>query len=75
VDTFGDAALYCNPGDVLDVVKRYYSNRKLFLSQSRLGQERVRQRYSHDTYVAQIVALSQQKDSGDSSAATSIAGH
>jgi O-antigen biosynthesis protein len=75
VDTFGDAALYCNPGDVLDVVKRYYSNRKLFLSQSRLAQERVRQRYSHETYVAQIVALSQQKDSGDSSAATSIAGH
>ena len=75
VDTFGDGALYCSPEDVLNLVKRYSSNRRLFLAQSRLAQQRVRERYGHQRYVAQIVALSQQRDSGEPSTATSMGGH
>jgi hypothetical protein len=74
VDTFADGALYCDPEDVLNLVKRYSSNRRLFLAQSRLAQQRVRERYSHQKYIAQIVALGQQRDSDDSSAG-SMVGH
>jgi glycosyltransferase involved in cell wall biosynthesis len=56
-DTFGDAAVYCDPTDVGDVVARFYGSRELFLEQSRLGQARVRERFSHDAYADRILDL------------------
>jgi hypothetical protein len=35
---------------VQNVVSSYYADKNLFLSQSRLAQQRVRDFYSHDSY-------------------------
>jgi O-antigen biosynthesis protein len=74
-DDFDDAALYCCPEEVIGVVQRYYANRKLFLAQSRLAQERVRERLGHQAYVNKIKALSNRAVIDDSSAMASIIGH
>ncbi|GAB3648678.1 glycosyltransferase [Glycomyces tarimensis] len=48
--TFGDAALYCEPGEVIGLVDGYYADLERFLGQSALAQQRVRERFSHDSY-------------------------
>ncbi len=48
--TFGDGAVYCTPGEAQNVVRTYYADKELFLSQSRRAQQRVRDLYSHDSY-------------------------
>ena len=49
--TFGDAAVYCTPHEVRDVVHGFHADHASYLDQSRLAQERVRKLYSHDAYV------------------------
>lgn len=56
-ETFGDAAVYCTPHNVQSIIRRYYAEPKLFLEQSRLAQERVRQKFSHDSYFSLVSAL------------------
>ncbi|HEU5128829.1 MAG TPA: glycosyltransferase [Glycomyces sp.] len=48
--TFGDAALYCEPAEVADLVDAHYADPERYLARSALAQERVRERFSHDTY-------------------------
>ncbi|MDA1358472.1 glycosyltransferase [Glycomyces luteolus] len=48
--TFGDAALYCEPSEVADLVEAHYAEPDRFLARSALAQQRVRERYSHDSY-------------------------
>ena len=54
---FGDAAVYCRPEEVPNVVAGYRSNVNAFLVQSRRGQQRVRERFSHESYLALIEPL------------------
>jgi hypothetical protein len=48
--TFGDAALYCEPSEVVDLVDAHYADPDRFLARSALAQQRVRERFSHDSY-------------------------
>jgi hypothetical protein len=48
--TFGDAALYCEPKDVVALVDDLYGDPDRFLARSALAQQRVRERFSHDSY-------------------------
>ncbi|WP_168801367.1 glycosyltransferase [Glycomyces buryatensis] len=48
--TFGDAALYCEPAEVASVVDGLYADPERFLARSALAQQRVRERFSHDSY-------------------------
>ncbi|SDD46884.1 glycosyltransferase [Glycomyces harbinensis] len=48
--TFGDAALYCEPSEVVDLVDAHYADLERFLARSALAQQRVRERFSHDSY-------------------------
>lgn len=48
--TFGDAALYCEPSEVADLVEAHHADPDRFLARSALAQQRVRERYSHDSY-------------------------
>jgi hypothetical protein len=48
--TFGDAAVYGEPSDVAGIVEAHYADPERFLAQSALGQQRVRERFSHDSY-------------------------
>ncbi|MCH7232140.1 glycosyltransferase [Glycomyces sp. L485] len=48
--TFGDAALYCEPAEVADLVDAHYGDPERFLARSALAQQRVRERFSHDSY-------------------------
>ena len=48
--TFGDAALYCESADVAGLVEDHYRDPDRFLARSALAQQRVRERFSHDTY-------------------------
>ncbi|MQM28570.1 glycosyltransferase [Glycomyces albidus] len=47
---FGDAALYCEPPDVIPLVDGLYADPERFLARSALAQQRVRERFSHDSY-------------------------
>lgn len=53
-ETFEDAALYCLPEEVPWLVQDYYRRPAAYLAQSRLAQQRVRENFSHDSYVAKI---------------------
>jgi glycosyltransferase involved in cell wall biosynthesis len=48
--TFGDAALYCEPSEVVGLVDAHYADLDRFLARSALAQQRVRERFSHDSY-------------------------
>ncbi|SDL03278.1 Glycosyl transferase family 2 [Glycomyces sambucus] len=47
---FGDAALYCEPAEVVPLVDGLYADPERFLARSALAQRRVRERFSHDSY-------------------------
>ncbi|MGH8793091.1 MAG: glycosyltransferase, partial [Stackebrandtia sp.] len=55
--TFGDAAIYCGPDAVSEVVAHHYANPDAFLKQSRHAQDRVRERFSHQSYVDLVATL------------------
>jgi hypothetical protein len=50
-ETFGDAAVYCTPEEVWPVVQRYYTDRAMYLAQSRLAVRRVRELFGPEGYV------------------------
>ncbi|WP_335986432.1 glycosyltransferase [Glycomyces sp. MUSA5-2] len=47
---FGDAALYCEPSEVVPLVDGLYADPERYLDRSALAQQRVRERFSHDSY-------------------------
>ncbi|WP_030161886.1 glycosyltransferase family A protein [Glycomyces sp. NRRL B-16210] len=55
--TFGDAALYCEPSEVVKVVEDHHADLDRFLAQSALAQRRVRERFSHDSYRTLVSGL------------------
>ena len=55
--TFGDAALYCEPGEVGDVVRRLWAAPESYAAQSRRGRDRVLAEHAHEVYADRIVAL------------------
>ncbi|WP_205328042.1 glycosyltransferase [Glycomyces sp. YM15] len=55
--TFGDAALYCEPPEVVGLVDGLYADPQRFLARSALAQRRVRERFSHDSYRALVAGL------------------
>ncbi|MDN3240454.1 glycosyltransferase [Glycomyces tritici] len=55
--TFGDAALYCEPSEVVDLVNGLYADPERFLARSALAQQRVRERFSHDAYRRLVAGL------------------
>ncbi|RRR96554.1 glycosyltransferase [Glycomyces terrestris] len=54
---FGDAALYCEPAEVIPLVDGLYADPERFLARSALAQQRVRERFSHDSYRALVAGL------------------
>jgi len=56
---FGDAAVYCDPREVPDVIRRYYADSAGFLAQSGLAQQRVRERFGYDSYADLMSSLLQ----------------
>ncbi|WP_211354212.1 glycosyltransferase [Stackebrandtia albiflava] len=54
---FGDAAIYCEPAEVAAVVAEHRADPSRFLAQSRLAQQRVRERFSHQSYLDLIRPL------------------
>ncbi|WP_198587223.1 glycosyltransferase [Glycomyces xiaoerkulensis] len=55
--TFGDAALYCEPAEVVDLVDAHYADPERFAARSALAQQRVRERFSHDSYRKLVTGL------------------
>lgn len=55
--TFGDAALYCEPAEVIGLVDAHYADPERHLAQSALAQQRVRERFSHDSYRKLVTEL------------------
>jgi hypothetical protein len=55
---FGDAALYCEPSEVVELVDGLYADPERFLARSALAQQRVRERFSHDSYRELVAGLS-----------------
>ncbi|MEV3937636.1 glycosyltransferase [Glycomyces sp. NPDC049804] len=54
---FGDAALYCEPSQVAGIVDGLYADPDRFLARSALAQQRVRERFSHDSYRRLVAGL------------------
>lgn len=55
--TFGDAALYCEPGEVGNVVRRLWAAPESYAAQSRRGRGRVVTEHAPEVYADRIVAL------------------
>ncbi|KMM44500.1 hypothetical protein CWIS_15700 [Cellulomonas sp. A375-1] len=55
--TFGDAALYATPEQTMPLVRRYYADPARYRAQSALAVRRVRERFSRESYAAQVAAL------------------
>ena len=68
--TFGDGAVYASSEHVMDTVRLHYSDKAMFLRQSRRGQERVREMYSHQSY-AQLVSTMMSAAGSDETGQTS----
>ena len=54
---FADAAVYGEPFEVPQIIARYRKDVTGFLAQSRLAQRRVRERFSHDSYLSLVRPL------------------
>jgi hypothetical protein len=55
--TFGDAALYCRPDEVEDLVRHLHADPEQFLQLSRNGQDFVRKAFSHGAYAELVSTL------------------
>lgn len=55
--TFGDAALYCRPEEAPEIIAGYHGDPEAFVKQSRHAQDRVREHFSHRSYVDLISTL------------------
>ena len=56
-ETFGDAAIYATPRKSMSVVRRLYADPARYARQSARAVRRVRERFSRESYAAQIAAL------------------
>jgi hypothetical protein len=54
---FGDAAIYCEPREVPALIAAYRADPDGFLAQSALAQQRVRERFSHRSYLDLVAPL------------------
>lgn len=57
---FGDAAIYCEPGEVESIVLSLYNDWDAYLRQSHLAVERVKQRFSYQSYQRRMSQVLQQ---------------
>jgi hypothetical protein len=55
--TFGDAAVYCHPGEVRDLIDAFHSGHESYVEQSRRARDRVEQLFSHDAYADLISTI------------------
>jgi hypothetical protein len=55
--TFGDAAVYCQPDEVRDVMAHLYADPDRYLARSRAATAQVRQRFGHGPYVDLVRSL------------------
>ncbi|MGX6604149.1 glycosyltransferase family 2 protein [Micromonosporaceae bacterium Da 78-11] len=58
--TFGDAAVYCTPPQVLDTVRQLHGDRTALREQSARGPEFVRRHHGHELYAERIARLATQ---------------
>jgi hypothetical protein len=56
-ETYGPAAVYCEPSDVRDVVTAYRSAAELFTEQSARGREHVAREHGPDGYLRAVDEL------------------
>jgi O-antigen biosynthesis protein len=56
-DRYGDAAVYCAPGDVAGLIRRYAANPALYADQSRRARALVAREHHPDRFVERIAAL------------------
>lgn len=56
-ELFGDAAVYCEPSAVQDVVRSFYKDPERYREQVRRGYDFVRERFSHDSYADRIAGI------------------
>jgi UDP:flavonoid glycosyltransferase YjiC (YdhE family) len=54
---FGDAARYCAPADVMGLVQELFADADAYRTQSRLGQQRARERFSYETHERRVREL------------------
>ena len=54
---FGDAAVYCGPGEVAALIKRYAADRPLFAEQSRRARDVVAKAHHPQLYVDRVAGL------------------
>lgn len=55
--TFGEAAVYCAPDDVMSIVRAYYADRELYLAQTRRARAWVEAKHSYDAYLELVAGL------------------
>lgn len=56
-ETFGDAAVYCEPDEVLETVHRYWMDEDAYLAQASRGRDFVRRHCSQGDFIARLDAL------------------
>lgn len=56
-DLFGDAALYCKPGEVKELVLDLYSDKDRYITQVNKAKAIVSRRFGHDVHVTRVTAL------------------
>ncbi|GAA0458276.1 hypothetical protein Ade02nite_07580 [Paractinoplanes deccanensis] len=59
-DAFGDAAVYCDPAELLDTVRMLHGNRRALRDQGRRGSDFVRRNHAHELYADRIARLATQ---------------
>ena len=58
--TFGEAAVYCDPAEVPDTVRRLHENRQALQKQAARGPEFVRRHHGHDLFAEKAARLATQ---------------
>ncbi|HVK91289.1 MAG TPA: glycosyltransferase, partial [Mycoplana sp.] len=56
-ETFGEAAVYCEPDEVLETVHRYWTDESVYLAQAAKGRDFVRRHCSQSDFIARLDAL------------------
>lgn len=56
-EVFGKAAIYCEIGEVQDVVRKYYEDWELYTEQQRLADEALRERFDRTAFSSKILNI------------------
>ncbi|XVU24331.1 glycosyltransferase family 2 protein [Actinoplanes sp. CA-054009] len=59
-ETFGDAAVYCAPEELLDTVRMLHGNRRALREQGERGADFVRRHHAHELYADRVAVLATQ---------------